>query len=143
MVSCQYRGKTFFYQQGAQYGQTFRQRVYRGGNRALYIPLGHGFRYRFGGNAGAAQNVDNFMWVGYGTVYVSNIRVVFKRNDTVDVAIAPYSETLAYECYPDGPALQVSGVGPMQFRTGDPVLGTLFRQVITGNLRAQTGSSTT
>lgn len=123
-------GETFFYQQSAQYGQTYHQRVARGSNPALYVPLGHGFRMRVGGYQGTSQNVTNFMWGPMGTVYVSNLRIIFKANGTPDVAIATYPRILSYETYPNGLGLQVESIGTMQFRTGDVILGTLFQKIV-------------
>jgi hypothetical protein len=123
-------GERFFFEQRAQYGQTYAQRVYAGGNRALYIPLGHGFRARVGGSQGHAQTVSNFMWGAFGKVFVSNIRVAFKTDGSPEIAIAPYDQILGYESHPDGLALQVERVGMMQFRTGDVILGTLFQRII-------------
>jgi hypothetical protein len=123
-------GERFFYQQRAQYGQTYPQRVYAGGNRALYIPLGHGFRARVGGNSGHAQTVTNFMWRSYGTVFVSNVRVAFKGDGSPEIAMAAYDRILGYDTHPDGLAIQVDGVGMMQFRTGDVILGALFQNTI-------------
>ncbi len=123
-------GERFFFEQRAQYGQTYAQRVYAGGNRALYVPLGHGFRARVGGNRGYSQTVTNFMWGAYGNVFLSNIRVVFKTDGSPNLAIAPYDQILGYETHPDGLALQVERVGMMQFRTGDVILGTLFQKII-------------
>jgi hypothetical protein len=125
-----YPGERFFYEQRAQYGQTHTQRVYSGGNRALYIPLGHGFRARVGGNQGSARTVANFMWGAYGKVFVSNIRVAFKGDGSPDIATAPFDRILGYETHPDGLAIQTDHVGMMQFRTGDVILGTLFQKII-------------
>jgi hypothetical protein len=123
-------GERFFYEQRAQYGQTFSQRVYAGGNQALYVPLGHGFRARVGGSRGHAQTIANFMWVSYGTVYLSNLRVAFKADGSSEIAAAPYSQTLGYDTHEDGLAVQVERIGQMQFRTGDVILGALFQKII-------------
>lgn len=122
--------ETYFYEQAAQYGQTSHQRITRGANPALYVPLGHGFRARVGSYRGASQNVSNFLWGPLGTVFVSNLRIVFKANGLPDVAVAPYNKILSYELYPNGLGLQVEGVGTMQFRTGDVILGKLFQKVV-------------
>jgi hypothetical protein len=123
-------GESFVYEQRAQYGQTYIQRITRGGNPALYVPLGHGFRARVGGYQGRSQNVTNFAWGPMGAVLVSNVRIIFKTDGRPDVAMAPYNKIVSYEIYPNGLGLQVDGVGMMQFRTGDVVLGRLFKKIV-------------
>jgi hypothetical protein len=123
-------GESFVYEQRGQYGQTYSQRITRGGSPALYVPLGRGFRARVGGYQGRSQNVTNFAWGPMGTVFVSNLRIIFKTDGRPDVAVAPYNKIVAYETYPNGLGLQVDGVGMMQFRTGDVILGLLFKKIV-------------
>jgi hypothetical protein len=118
-------GEEFFWQQRAQYGQTQRQQTSRGSSPALYLPLGHGVRMRVGGYQGSSQTVNNFVWGPMGTVYLSNVRLLFKTDDG-NVAYAPYDTILTYDAFPDGLALNVTKIGVMQFKTGDPCLGAIF-----------------
>jgi hypothetical protein len=133
-------GESFFYQQAAQYGQTVAQRIVRGSNPALYVPLGHGFRMRVGGYQGESQQASNFQWGPFGTVMVSSRRIVFKANGSPEVALAPYSQILSYELYPNGLGLQVDRVGMVQFRTGDVVLGRLFKKIVDERLEFPSGA---
>lgn len=124
-------GEKFYWQQRAQYGQTVSQRVYHSTNPALYLPLGHGMRMRVGGSRGSSANVSSFQWLSYGTVFLSNVRVVFK-GDNGELAIAPFHQTLSYDAFPDGLGLNVEKIGMMQWRTGDACLGAAFLRVING-----------
>jgi hypothetical protein len=125
------RGEEFIYQEAARYGQTYAQRVSQGGSPALYIPLGHGFRARVAGYSGTSQTVQNFAWGPQGMVAVSNLRIVFKANGTADAATAGYEKILSYECYPTGLEINVTGIGMMQFQTGNPILGAVFKKMVT------------
>lgn len=121
----------FYWEQRSQYGQTVAQRAYKGTNPALYIPLGHGLRMRVGGYSGGSQNISNFQWLSAGTVYISNRRVVFKA-DNGEVAIAPFSEIITYDAFPDGLSVNVNKIGMMQWRTGDDCLGAVFLRMVKG-----------
>lgn len=122
-------GEQFFWEQRCQYGQTNKQTAHRGANPALYVPLGHGLKVRVGGYQGTSQNTTNFAWGPMGTVYLSNQRILFKA-DTNDVANAPFAQIITYDTYPEGLSLNVSGIGVMQFKTGDECLGAAFLKVI-------------
>ena len=115
-------GEQFYWEQRALYGQTQSQRMSRGSNPALYIPLGHGFKMRLGGYQGSSKQISNFAWGPKGTVYVSNRRILFKADDG-EVAQAPFHEVITYDAFADGLGLNVSKIGIMQFKTGDECLG--------------------
>jgi hypothetical protein len=125
------RGEEFIYQEAARYGQTYAQRVSQGGSPALYIPLGHGIRARVGGYSGTSRTVQNFAWGPQGMVSVSNLRIVFKANGSADAAMAGYEKILSYECYPTGLEINVTGIGMMQFQTGNPILAAVFKRMVT------------
>lgn len=133
-------GETFFWQQRAQYGQTQKQRVFNASTPALYVPLGHGFRARVGGIHGGSQNVQNFVWNGNGTVYVSNMRIIIKLDDG-EIAQAPYPTILAYDAFENGLGLNVQGIGLMHFKTGDELLGKLFLKVVSDMTKPQPSES--
>lgn len=121
----------FFWEQRAQYGQSQTQRVNRGSTPALYVPLGHGIRARVGGYQGTSQVVTNFTWGPLGTVYVSNMRVLFKSDDG-NVAQAPFQDIVTYDAFPNGLSLNLPKIGIMQFRTGDECLGAVFLRMVKG-----------
>ncbi len=122
-------GEQFFWEQRCQYGQTQKRATHRGQNPALYVPLGHGLKVRVGGYQGASQNVTDFAWGPMGTVYVSNQRILFKA-DTNDIANAPFSEINTYDTHPEGLSVNVSGIGVMQFKSGDECLGAVFLKMV-------------
>ena len=124
-------GEQFIYQEAARYGQTYTQRVTQGGSPALYVPLGHGFRARLGGYSGSSRTVQHIAWGPEGVVAVSAFRIVFKANGSADSAMAAYDKIVSYECYPTGLEINVTGIGMMQFQTGNPVLGALFKKMAT------------
>ncbi len=123
-------GERFIYAQTAQHGQNYKERVYRGSNPALYIPLGHGFRYRAASSRGRSSMSSQFAWDAFGTVYVSQFRIAFKPQGRPDMVNIPFSEVTSYDVHSDGLALFVEKIGVQQFRTGDLCLGALFEKMI-------------
>jgi hypothetical protein len=87
-------------------------------------------RARVGSYKGRSQVGSEFIWGPMGTVYVSNIRLVFKADNSPDVAIAPFTKILAFESYNDGLGLTVDGVGEMRIQTGNVILGRLLQHIV-------------
>jgi hypothetical protein len=123
-------GERFFFAESAQHGQFYQERVTRGSNPALYIPLGHGYRLRAGSFTARSGASENFRWDAIGTLYFSNVRLAFKPNDSPALVSIPYSTVLSYDAHPDGLALNVDKVGVQQFKTPNDCAGVLFQKII-------------
>ena len=123
-------GEQFFYGESAQLGAYIKGHRYSSSSPALYVPLGHGLRARVGGSRGRTAPDQQFVWGPHGTVYLSTLRVVFKAATSADAMSAPYPEIQSFESYDAGLEINVKHIGLQQLRTGNAVLGQVFRHVV-------------
>jgi hypothetical protein len=122
-------GERFFYEQRAQYGQTYSQRVTPAEIKLSMYPSGTASEPASAGNAATPKPFQTSC--GGATARSMYQTFTWRSKLTAHPKSRRRHRTAFWvTTYPDGLAIQVDGVGMMQFRTGDVVLGTLFQKII-------------
>lgn len=118
-------GEKFFWSQRCRYGQTSTQMRTSRGYSSVYVPVAGGFGINVGGGRGSSRIDKSFTWGPYGTVYLSDQRILVV-GDNGQTAYTEHTYIIKYEALEDQLVLHVANIGMMRFKTGDARLGAVF-----------------